>query len=236
VKLAQPAAGYRVAIDPVLLAAAVPAAAGERILDAGCGTAAAALCLAARTPDCGLTGVELNAELAALARINVGANGFEGRLAIVEVAFEAYAAENAGTFDQVITNPPFYAEGRHTRSPEGTRATAHGEAGLTLAAWVKAAAIALKAAGRLTIIHRADRLDELLAAFTGRFGAALIFPLWPRAGVEAKRVIVSAVKGRRTPPRLMPGLALHEADGAYTAVAEAILRDGAALDLTMGCE
>jgi tRNA1(Val) A37 N6-methylase TrmN6 len=236
VKLAQPAAGYRVAIDPVLLAAAVAPSPGASVLDAGCGTGAAALCLAARAPNCSVTGVELNAELAALAVANARANGFDNRIAIAEAAFEIYAGDRAGTFDHVITNPPFYAEGRHTRSPEGTRATAHGETGLTLPEWIKAAAIALKPGGRFTMIHRADRLDEVLTACAGRFGAMLIFPLWPRTGIEAKRVIVSAVKGRKTPSRLLPGLTLHEADGAYTEATQAILRDGAALDLTMGCE
>jgi tRNA1(Val) A37 N6-methylase TrmN6 len=230
----QPAAGYRAAIDPVLLAAAVTPLPGERILDAGCGTGAAALCLAARMPNCSVSGVELNADLATLAAANVSANGFDNRVAVMEADFETYASGNAGMFDQVITNPPFYAEGRHTRSPTGTRATAHGEAGMTLVSWVKAAALALQPGGRVTMIHRADRLDELLAAFAGRFGATLIFPLWPRAGVEAKRVIVSAVKGRKTPPRLLPGLTLHKADGAYAETAQAILRDGAALDLTAG--
>jgi tRNA1(Val) A37 N6-methylase TrmN6 len=236
VKLAQPAAGYRVAIDPILLAAAIKALPDERVMDAGCGTGAAALCLAARILDCRVTGVELNPELAALARANVSANGLEGRVAVAEGSFQAYAGDHAGAFDQVIMNPPFYGEGRHTRSPEPTRATAHGELGLPLAEWVKTAAIALRPAGKLTIIHRADRLDDVLAAFAGRFGSALIFPLWPRARAEAKRVIVSAIKGRKTSPRLMPGLVLHDADGGYSSAAQAILRDGAALDLTMGCE
>jgi tRNA1(Val) A37 N6-methylase TrmN6 len=234
VRLTQPEDGYRVAIDPVLLAASIAVGQGERVLDAGCGTGAAALCLAARIPDFPIVGVELNGELAALARANVSANGLDGRVTIAESSLEAYAVENAGTFDQVITNPPFYAEGRHTRSPVGSKATAHGEQDLPLDDWVKAAAVALRAGGRLTLIHRADRLDELFSALGRRFGAAIIFPLWPRTGSEAKRVLLTAVKGRRTSPALMPGLVLHESDGAYTAAVQAILRDAAALDLGSG--
>ena len=52
VRLRQPVAGYRAAIDPVFLAAAVPAVPGDRALDVGCGAGAAALCLAIRVPDC----------------------------------------------------------------------------------------------------------------------------------------------------------------------------------------
>jgi tRNA1(Val) A37 N6-methylase TrmN6 len=230
VRLTQPKQGYRVAIDPVLLAAAVAAGQGERILDAGCGTGAAALCLAARVPDCNLVGVELDAELAALARSNVIANGLEGRVAVIESALSDYS----GVFDQAITNPPFYDLDRHTSSPAASKAAAHGEGVLDLAGWIRAVTKMLKPGGHLTMIHRADRIGDILQALEGRFGAALLFPLWPKDGVEAKRVLVSAVKGRRTLPRLLPGLVLHRPDGAYTKEAEAILRDAAPLDLGRG--
>jgi len=227
VLLEQPKQGYRVAIDPILLAAAIEAGPGERILDAGCGTGAAALCLAARVLDCTLVGIELDGELAGLARTNVAANGMDGRIAIVERALQDYD----GAFDQVMTNPPFYENDRHTSSPQATKATAHGESTLDLAGWIKAAARLLKPGGRLTLIHRADRIGDILQACEGRLGAAAIFPLWPKADVEAKRILVSAIKGRRTPPRLLPGLVLHRADGGYTAQTQAILRAAAPLDL-----
>jgi tRNA1(Val) A37 N6-methylase TrmN6 len=230
VRLIQPAAGYRVAIDPILLAAAVHAAPGERVLDAGCGTGAAALCLAARVPDAAIVGVEIAPELAALAWRSVQLNGFEKRVEIAEASLATYAAAHRGAFDQVMTNPPFYEQGRHTRSPQLTRAAAHGEETLSLAGWIKAAEAALRPGGRLTLIHRADRLPEILAAMERRFGAAAIFPFWPRVGEPASRVLVSAIKGRRTPLRLLPGLILHRADGSYTEEAERILRHAAALD------
>src|SRR5687767_3440886 len=80
-RLFQPRRGYRVAIDPVLLAAAVAAEAGERVLDAGAGTGAASLCLAARVPGCAVTGVDRDLELLALATANARANGLESRIA-----------------------------------------------------------------------------------------------------------------------------------------------------------
>ncbi len=71
----QPRLGYRAATDPVFLAASVPARAGERVLELGCGVGVAALCLQARVPGLHLTGVELQAAYADLARRNAQANG-----------------------------------------------------------------------------------------------------------------------------------------------------------------
>lgn len=230
VRLIQPATGYRVAIDPVLLAAAIEAAPGERILDAGCGTGAAALCLAARVPEATVVGIEIAPDLAALARRSVRLNGLEGRIEIVEASFAAYAAAHRGAFDQVMTNPPFYDRSRHTRSPQPTRAVAHGEDTLGLVDWIKAAGTALRPGGKLTLIHRADRLAEILSAMDRRFGAATVFPFWPRAGEAANRVLISAIKGRRTPMRLLAGLVLHRGDGSFTDEAEKLLRDAAPLD------
>src|SRR6056297_1683975 len=74
VNLAQPVGGYRVAVDPVLLAAAVRAEPGERVADLGCGTGAVSLCLAARLPECTVVALDRETDLAALTRANVAAN------------------------------------------------------------------------------------------------------------------------------------------------------------------
>jgi tRNA1(Val) A37 N6-methylase TrmN6 len=87
----------------------------------------------------------------------------------------------------------------------------------------------LQPKGTLVVVHRADRLDELLAALRGKVGEITVFPLWPKAGRPAKRVLVRARKGVATPLALLPGLVLHEDDGRYTPIAQAVLRDGAAL-------
>ncbi len=85
--------------------------------------------------------------------------------------------------------------------------------------------------GRLTLIHRADRLDEVLARLDGRAGETVVFPLWPGRGKPAKRVIISARRGVGRPFRLAAGLVLHADGGEFTPQAEAVLRDAAAIDL-----
>jgi tRNA1(Val) A37 N6-methylase TrmN6 len=232
VVLRQPKDGYRAAVDPVLLAASVPAAGTERLLDIGTGVGAAALCFASRVPGSRVTGLELQPELAGLARANVKLNDMKGRVAILEGDLLRPPRElDDGDFDHVIANPPYLPPGRADPPPDPSKAAAHVEGEAVLADWVDFALRMAKPKGGVTFVHRADRLEELLALFHGRAGGIVVFPLWPKPGREAKRVIVRARPGVKTPTRLSPGLVLHKDNGSYTDEALSILRDGEALTL-----
>jgi tRNA1(Val) A37 N6-methylase TrmN6 len=234
VRLLQPRDGYRAAIDPVLLAAAMPVGAGERILDLGCGVGAAALCLLARCPEALVEGLEVQPALAELGRRNAGLNGWTDAF-VVHDGDAAHPPQGLGGFDHVMTNPPFFEAGAGSAAADPSRARAHQEDGLDLNGWLKAAVKLLRPKGRLTVIHRADRLGDLLAGLKGRgVGEIRVFPLWPKAGRAAGRVMVTARKGLRSPLVLLPGLVLHADDGAFTAQAEAILRGGGGLDPLIG--
>ena len=231
--LRQPAAGYRVAIDPVALAAAIPAGRGETVLDVGCGVGAAALCLAARTPDCRIYGVEIQRDLVRLAAENVALNGFEGRIEVMVGDLTRPPPRlAAGSFHHVMCNPPYLEAGGANPSPNAGKAAATVEAAGDLAEWVDFCIVMARHKGSVTFIHRADRLDSLLCHLRGKTGAIAVYPLWPAAdrGRPAKRVIVQARKGGAGPLKLLPGLVLHEGEG-YTEAAEAVLRHGAALTL-----
>lgn len=228
VLLHQPTQGYRAAIDPVLLAASADPKPGQHVLDIGCGVGAAALCLLARRPDLTVTGIEIQPGLADLARQNAALNGVSDRFQIIEG--DITALRLAERFDHAMSNPPFLPPDRGNAPPDFSKALAHVEGEADLPAWTHFAASALPHRGTLTLIHRADRLAELLAALDGaRFGSVVIFPLWPRTETVAKRVLVRAAKGGKAPLVLSPGLLLHGADGGFTPAADAILRNAAAL-------
>ncbi len=232
VLLRQPVAGYRAAIDPVVLAAAVPARPGERVLELGCGAGAAALCLAARVRDLALTGLELQPTLAALARHNAEVNGLAGlRVLDGDVAMPPRGLGSG--FDRVLLNPPFHP-GDADPSPDPAKDLANREAAVPLAVWLDLAARRLKQGGTLSLIHRAERLGAILAALEGRAGDIRVLPLHPRGDRPAKRLLVQATRGSRAPLSLLPGLVLHAADGGFTAAAEAILRGRAAVPMTSG--
>jgi tRNA1(Val) A37 N6-methylase TrmN6 len=230
VRLGQTRDGLRAAIDPVLLAAAVPAADGERVLDLGTGSGAAALCLAARVAGVGGVGLELQPELAALAADNVRLNDLAPRVSIVagDVARPCLAERS---FDHVMANPPYLARGTGTLPPSRAKALAIEEGAVPLARWIGSALALVRPRGTVTVIHRADRLADLLAAFAEGAGEIVIFPLWPGLGKPAARILVRARRGVRTPLRLAAGLTLHAPDGRYTEAAERVLRDAAALAL-----
>lgn len=232
VHLWQPRDGYRVAIDPVLLAAAVPARPGESVLDLGCGVGAAALCLLRRLPEAAAVGVEIQPGLAALARVNAEANGMTDRFrAVVGDVLALPLSRQAGRFHHVMANPPHLSPDSARRSANAGRDIANVEGAAGLADWVSAALASVRARGTVTFVHRADRLDELLAALAGHVGGIVVFPLWPAAGRDAKRVLVQGRKGVKTPGRLAAGLTLHDAGGGFTPAADDVLREGRALAL-----
>lgn len=230
VRFLQPAAGYRAAVDPVLLAAMAPAGPGMKVLDLGCGAGAIALCLLARVPELSVTGIEAEPEMCDLARRNAALNGLSERFTVRQGRIEARPPPfEEGSFDLVLANPPYQAPETADPSANRLKAAAHVEAGTGAADWVEAAFRALRHKGRFAMIQRADRLADLLAALDRRFGGIEVHPLYPKPGRPAKRVVLIARKGVRTPLALTSGVVLHNMDGSYSPAVAAALESGCAL-------
>lgn len=228
-QLMQPADGYRAAIDPVLLAAAIPAAAGERVLDLGCGVGTAGLCLLARVPGISLTGLDLQPGLIALATRNAAANGLSGSTFFQ--CGDLLVFRDTG-FDHVLVNPPYLARDKASVSPNPIKAMANVEGDAKLVDWVACAIAAVKPGGSVTFIHRADREGELRAAMADGLGDLRLVKFLPRVGAEAKRIIVTGRKGAAAGSRTGTLWVLHTSDGSFTPETQAILRDAAALNPT----
>lgn len=236
VTVLQPRQGHRAGSDAVWLQAAVEPRAGSRVLDAGAGVGVAGLCLLSRYASLDLTAVEIDPALAALAEANAARNGASAKVTVItadvtapaEVLFAKGLAREG--YDQVMANPPHHREGTVRAAPDRGRAAAHVMQEGGLAAWVRFFATMAAPKGAVTVVHRADALTELLPLFARSFGGISVFPLFPKPGEAATRVIVRAEKGRRAGLTFLPGLVLHEPDGRYTAKAEAVLRAGEGLD------
>lgn len=226
--LLQPRDGYRAAIDPVLLAAAVPAKAGDRVLDLGCGIGTAGLCLAMRVEGVRVLGIDMQRDLIALAARNAAANALEGRVTFK--AGDVLDFQDRG-FDHVLVNPPYLAQGKASVSPNPIKAMANVEGAARLAEWVACAVAAVAVGGSVTFIHRADRAAELRSLMQQGLGDLRLLKLLPRQDVAAKRIILQGIKGATAQFQELGPWVLHDIDGSFTAPTEAILRDAAALRL-----
>jgi tRNA1Val (adenine37-N6)-methyltransferase len=226
----QPRRGYRAGIDPVLLAAAVPASPGERVLELGLGAAVASLCLGARVPGLALAGLEVQPAYAGLARRNAAESGLT--LEVVEGDLRRMPAVLRVPFDRVLMNPPYFPAAGRVAAPDAGREAGRGEAA-TLAEWLAAGLRRVRPGGTLTVIQPAARLPDLLAGLPR--GGVVVQPVAPREGRDATLVLVTATRGARSPFALRASLVLHvgadhaEDGGGFAPWAEDVLRKGAAL-------
>lgn len=232
VRLRQPKQGYRVSMDTVLLAAAVQARPGEKVLEAGTGSAGASICIGWRCPEVSVTGLELQPSMAALARDNIALNGMEDRINIIEGDIMAPPASlMPESFDHVLANPPYIEKGCGLRAPAASKGLAHMDSTASLADWVRFCLRMVKKKGTVYFVFRADRVDALIRAMGKQVGDITLCPLWPREGVPAKRILIQARKEMHGVMALSAGFPLHGDVSRYTAEAEAVLRDGHAIDL-----
>lgn len=231
-RLAQPKTGYRAGIDPVLLAAACPAQSGQEVLELGCGVGVASLCLGRRVPGLALNGVEILGEYAQIARENAARNDIEFDVRQGDVSARPTPFFDR-SFHHVIMNPPYFAAEASSISPEAGRASGRSEQ-VALSHWVDMAAKRLRPKGYLTVIQRAERLPDLLAALEGCLGSIVVQPLAPRAGRPAHLILLRARKSGRAAFQLLSAQSLHSGDKHiqgqpdYVPEVSAILRDGVA--------
>ena len=238
--LAQMRRGSRAGIDAIFLAAACPAEPGHRILDLGSGSGIVALAIASRVGGTEVAGIEIDPDLRALALDNAARNSLQARSSFIcgDITGPASRLFEAGlapeSFDHAVANPPFLSAGEARLPANESLKRAHALGPGDLERWIKCLAVFVKPGGSATIVHRADALPQLLTYCEGRFGGLTVYPLFPREGTAASRVLVQGRKGSRAPLRILQGIVLHNAGSDYTPEAQNILREGRSLDVMSG--
>lgn len=229
--LVQPKGGHRAGMDAMVLAAAVPSPFSGALADLGAGAGAAGLAVAARCPAATVTLVENAPEMAECARLSLALPdnaALKARTRVLEadVTLSGSARRGAGlgdgAFDFAILNPPFNAPGDRA-SPDALRRSAHVAGAGAWEAWLRTAAAIVRPGGGVALIARPASLGEVLAALGRRFGGARIRAIHPRAGAEAIRIVLRAVRGSRAGLSLAAPLVLHAEGGhAFGSEADAI--------------
>ena len=229
VKILQPVDGYRASTDAVFLSSLVD---GKKIkenaavLDVGSGTGAVSSRLAARLSEKKLkiTGLDIQADLVKLSNQSSEANGFADFLHYEYADIRNGVSLVPGSFDVVITNPPY--SDHDMPSPNTGKQLAHNLQNFSLFEWLVFCLKMLKPKGEVFVINRAEAVNEILAALHNRAGEVRLLPIYSKSGREAKRIAVIAKKGTRGITRILPPFYVHNEDGSYAETAEKILRKG----------
>lgn len=221
----QPSNGYRFSIDAVLLADFASAFCGELVLDLGTGCGVALLLLSRMCSSLRYgVGVEIQRELYEFARGNIEENGLGDRLSAVHGDFrEKPAGVSAGSFDLVVSNPPYRRVGEGRRNPDPQKEIARHEVACTMPELFRAAGRYLSPTGRFAMIGLPQRLGEMLACAA----AERIFPdtlrfVHPYTDRPANLLLFAG--SRRKPPEfsVLPPLTVYAEKGRYHAEVERI--------------
>lgn len=228
VRILQPVDGYRASSDAVLLASLIEnIKLSDTILDVGSGTGAVSLCLAYRFPENHITGLEIQPQLADLAKQSAAINNFANLVYYQADIRQKKLPVSPCSFNHVITNPPYSEHDRP--SPNLSKALAHNHTDFTLNEWLKFCLKMLKPFGKIYLINRVEAIDEILNTFSKRAGGIKIIPVYSKPGQQAKRILISAQKDSKAPTVICPPFYMYNSDGTYTRAADEILRKGKSL-------
>lgn len=221
--LVQPSdAGHRAGMDAMLLAATIADGATGSLADLGAGAGAAGLAAANRLDALDILLVERAPKMADCARrtLLLAENAhLASRAGVLEadVSLRGRDRSAAGlsdaSHDYVIMNPPFNS-GRDRTTPDPLKAQAHAMDSPDLfEQWLRTASAILKPGGQVSVIARPESLGDILAAMNNRFGGVEITPVCPRAGDDAIRILLTAIKGSRARLILRDRIVIHEGEG-----------------------
>ncbi len=210
IKLYQPKHGYRVAIDPILLASTIEIKSKQTVLDVGCGVGTISLILKYIDKSLDVTSIDIDTTMTELCKKNSDVNKLP--LNIINSSIISNPLRNK-FFDSIVTNPPFF-DPENFRSSE-KKFTANFES-INLKSWIHFCLKRLKPKGSFYIIHIPEKLPTILETFGDLVGKIEILPIYSHKNKSAKRIIVKCKKGSKESLKILPGLVSHESNNDYT--------------------
>jgi tRNA1(Val) A37 N6-methylase TrmN6 len=218
VQVKQNRSGYRFSIDAVLLAWHTGPRPGDTVLDLGTGCGIIPMILAYRYPQIRVYGIEVQTDLADIARLNIEENNMDDRIFIMCMDMKTLNhGITSGPVDLVVCNPPFRKARSGRINPDQQRAVARHEIKTTLHDVIKTAHGMLRTSGRLVIVYSADRTTDVLS----QMRAIGIEPKWirmihSRENTNAKLILIEGKKGARPGLKIGPALIIYRENGTYS--------------------
>ena len=219
--------GFKLGTDSVLLAHFTDPRRAKRILDLGCGAGVLTVLTACKAPNAQVQGIEIQPESAEVCRQNMAANGFDPDSILVGDLREHRKLFAAGSFDLVISNPPSFAVKGGYNAPDEKRAMARDERSCTMDDLCKAAGYLVKWGGTFTVVHRPERLSELLCSLT-KYGLEpkRLRMVQHKAAAAPNLSLVEAKRGGKPGLVIEPPLILSKDDGSDTEEVQKIYHKG----------
>lgn len=220
---------FPISTDSVLLAHFTRTEGTGSAADLGCGAGILAVLLCSKAPSLKVSAIDIDPAAAAQCRENFAANGFEGRAeAVAGDLRECRRYYAAGSFDLVVSNPPYFPVNGGKSAPDPRRAAARDERTCSFPELCAAAAYLCRFGGRFAFVHRPERLPGLFADLSGAgFAPKLLRLVYPRPDAGASLALVEARRGGNPGLKVLPPLILREEDGAESAEMREIYHRGA---------
>ena len=210
--------GFCFGMDAVLLSGFASVRKGEKALDLGTGTGIIPILLKAKTEGEHFSALEIQEEMADMARRSVAANHLEKDITVVTGDIkEASRIFGAAAFDVVTSNPPYMNDAHGLKNPDLPKAIARHEVLCTLDDVTREAAKVLKPGGRFYMVHRPHRLVEIITALTKyRLEPKRMKMVHPYVDREANMVLIEAVRGGRSMIKVEAPVIVYKEPGVYT--------------------
>ena len=216
-KVLQKKQGFRFSIDAVLLAHFIQPAAKQRLLDLGTGSAVIPLLVAARHPDVPIDGIELQPAIAAMAQRSVQYNQLQQQIRIIQYDLTKLPKQYEQQYDWVTSNPPFFPVGTGKQNPNEQIALSRHEIACNLKQLVQCSARCLKSRGHFALIHRAERLPEILSCcMQHRLAPYRLRMVHPAMEQPANLVLLEAIKDGHNNVTVLPPLPIYRAVAKIT--------------------
>ncbi|ADI00858.1 MAG TPA: tRNA1(Val) (adenine(37)-N6)-methyltransferase [Syntrophothermus lipocalidus] len=210
--------GYRFSVDAVLLAAFATLGRGSQVCELGAGSGVISVLLVQRDKSCSIKALEVQDSLWDRAVRTVKLNGLEDNIEVIKGDIRRVREIfPAGGFDLVVANPPFWRIGEGLLPEDPEVAAACHEVVVTLEEVIGAAAYLLRLGGKLALIQRAARLDEVIRlSHQYRVPVKRIRMVHPHQGRPANLVLTEGTKGAKPGVTVLSPLVIYEDTGIYT--------------------